>query len=49
MNAKGTHDVRIDRESGLVVKRFVSSGRSEPARDWRALERQEDRLLGLLG
>lgn len=32
-----THDVRIDRSTKIVVKRFRSSGRSEPAREWTAL------------
>jgi Ser/Thr protein kinase RdoA (MazF antagonist) len=32
-----THDVRIDRSGKIVVKRFRSRGRSEPAREWAAL------------
>ena len=37
MTGGGSHDVRIDRERGLVVKRFRSAGRGEPAREWGAL------------
>lgn len=32
-----THEVRIDRTRGLVVKRFRSTDRHEPAREWTAL------------
>lgn len=32
-----THEVRIDRERGLVVKRFRSARRGEPVREWTAL------------
>ena len=32
-----THDVRIDRSRGIVVKRFRSCRRSEPVREWTAL------------
>ena len=32
-----THDVRIDRSRGIVVKRFRSYRRSEPVREWTAL------------
>ena len=32
-----THEVRIDRARGLVVKRFRSTDRGEPVREWTAL------------
>jgi Ser/Thr protein kinase RdoA (MazF antagonist) len=32
-----THEVRVDREHGLVTKRFRSWARNEPAREWAAL------------
>src|ERR1700677_1021759 len=32
-----THEVRIDRERGLVVKQFRSARRGEPVREWTAL------------
>lgn len=32
-----THEVRIDPGTGLVVKRFRSTGRGEPVREWTAL------------
>ena len=32
-----THEVRIDRDGGLVVKRFRSARRGEPVREWTAL------------
>lgn len=32
-----THEVRIDRVRGLVVKRFRSARRGEPVREWTAL------------
>lgn len=32
-----THDVHIDLGRGVVVKRFLSRGRSEPEREWSAL------------
>jgi aminoglycoside phosphotransferase (APT) family kinase protein len=32
-----THDVRIDRSRGIVVKRFLSRRRSEPVREWTTL------------
>jgi hypothetical protein len=32
-----THDVRIDRSREIVVKRFLSSRRGEPVREWTAL------------
>ena len=32
-----THEVRIDRTCGLVVKRFRSARRGEPVREWTAL------------
>jgi Ser/Thr protein kinase RdoA (MazF antagonist) len=36
--SKGTtHEVRIDQDSGIVVKRFRSWARSEPVREWTAL------------
>jgi aminoglycoside phosphotransferase len=35
--SKGTHEVRIDQGSGIVVKRFRSWSRSEPVREWTAL------------
>jgi aminoglycoside phosphotransferase len=34
---KDTHEVRIDRRRGLVVKRFRSTDRREPVREWTAL------------
>lgn len=38
MIRKGTtHEVRIDQDSGIVVKHFRSWARSEPAREWTAL------------
>jgi len=37
INHGTTHDVRIDRSGKIVVKRFRSRGRSEPAREWAAL------------
>ena len=38
MVARGvTHDVRIDRQHGVVTKRFRSRARNEPAREWAAL------------
>jgi aminoglycoside phosphotransferase len=33
----GTHEVRIDRDSEIVVKRFRSWSRDEPVREWTAL------------
>ena len=33
-----THEVRIDRDRGLVVKRFRSAHRGEPVREWTALQ-----------
>jgi Ser/Thr protein kinase RdoA (MazF antagonist) len=33
-----THEVRIDRDGGLVVKRFRSAHRGEPVREWTALQ-----------
>jgi hypothetical protein len=32
-----THEVRIDQDSGIVVKRYRSWARSEPVREWTAL------------
>lgn len=32
-----THEVSIDRARGIVVKKFRSAGRDEPAREWAAL------------
>jgi len=32
-----THEVRVDRRRGLVVKRFRSAGRGEAVREWTAL------------
>jgi aminoglycoside phosphotransferase len=32
-----THDVRIDRDRGVVIKSFLSRGRGEPEREWSAL------------
>jgi hypothetical protein len=37
MRAGTTHDVSIDRARGIVVKRFRSQDRDEPAREWTAL------------
>jgi Ser/Thr protein kinase RdoA (MazF antagonist) len=34
---RATHDVRVDAGRGIVVKRFRSWDREEPAREWRAL------------
>jgi Phosphotransferase enzyme family len=33
-----THQVSVDREGQVVVKRYVDSHRGEPAREWRALQ-----------
>ncbi len=32
-----THQVSVDHEGQVVVKRYVGSQRGEPAREWRAL------------
>ena len=37
MTRSSTHEVRIDRTRGLVVKRFRSADRGEPVREWAAL------------
>ncbi len=33
-----THQVSVDREGQVVVKRYIDSRRGEPAREWRALK-----------
>ena len=42
-----THEVRIDRDLGLVVKRFWSAGRGEPVREWTALSLLDRFVPGL--
>ena len=42
-----THEVRIDRDLGLVVKRFRSAGRGEPVREWTALSLLDRFVPGL--
>jgi Ser/Thr protein kinase RdoA (MazF antagonist) len=42
-----THDVRIDREHGVVTKRFRSWARDEPAREWAALRMVAESAAGL--
>jgi Ser/Thr protein kinase RdoA (MazF antagonist) len=37
ITGNSTHDVSIDRARGMVVKKFRSDGRGEPAREWAAL------------
>ena len=42
-----THDIRIDPGRGVVVKRFRSWDRDEPAREWRALRLLAEYAPGL--
>jgi len=42
-----THEVRVDREHGLVTKRFRSSARREPTREWVALRLLAESGTGL--
>jgi hypothetical protein len=42
-----THDIRIDPGRGVVVKRFRSWDRDEPAREWRALRLLDEYAPGL--
>lgn len=42
-----THEVRIDRDRGLVVKRFRSARRGEPVREWTALSLLDRFAAGL--
>ena len=42
-----THDVGIDREHGVVTKRFRSRARNEPAREWAALRLLAECAAGL--
>ena len=42
-----THEVCIDPESGIVVKRFRSWSRSEPVREWTALTLLAESAPGL--
>jgi Ser/Thr protein kinase RdoA (MazF antagonist) len=42
-----THDVSVDRERGVVTKRFRSWARDEPAREWAALRLLAESAPGL--
>jgi len=42
-----THDIRVDAGRGVVVKRFRSWDRDEPAREWRALRVLAEHAPGL--
>jgi len=42
-----THEVSIDREHGVVTKRFRSWARDEPAREWAALRMLAESAAGL--
>ncbi|MFZ0046999.1 MAG: aminoglycoside phosphotransferase family protein [Streptosporangiaceae bacterium] len=42
-----THDVSVDADRGVVVKRFVGADRGEPAREWRALTLLAEHAPGL--
>lgn len=47
MRGEMTHDVTIDQARGVVIKRFRSWARSEPAREWAALRLLAERADGL--
>jgi Ser/Thr protein kinase RdoA (MazF antagonist) len=42
-----THQLSVDPERGVVIKRFVQYGRGEPAREWRALVLLAEHAPGL--
>jgi hypothetical protein len=42
-----THQLTVDVERGVVVKRYVDSARGEPAREWRALRLLAEHAPGL--
>jgi aminoglycoside phosphotransferase (APT) family kinase protein len=46
-SGNGTHDVRIERARGLVVKRFRSARPDEPVREWTALSLLDKYAPGL--
>ena len=42
-----THQLSVDSERGVVVKRFIQHTRGEPAREWRALQLLHEHAPGL--
>jgi hypothetical protein len=42
-----THEIRVDREHGVVTKPFRSWARDEPAREWAALRMLAESGTGL--